>query len=130
MELDGISIIFVIGGLGWEFFDVFGGIGGFVGGFMIINLSIFNFFDVSFNGIMFVNNLDNFFGIWVVKGVVYEDVGDLLNIVCVMIIDLLVIDFLSEESLVIISLVDNEDGFVIVEVSGGMEFYIYFWFDG
>ncbi|WP_425422611.1 T9SS type A sorting domain-containing protein [Phaeodactylibacter xiamenensis] len=130
LELDGTSTIPATGGLGWEFSDALGGTGGLAGGFTITNSSTPNSFDASLNGIMPANNLNNLSGTWLVKGVVYEDAGDPLNTVCATTTDSLIIDFLSEESPVITSLVDNEDGSATVEASGGTEPYTYLWSDG
>lgn len=126
--IDGIEMIFLFGGFGWVFYNVFGGIGVFGGDFILINLFVSVVYDVDFNGVLSGNNFLVFSGIWVIKGVVYEDVGNVFNLICFFILDFLIVNFGG--MIVILELVDNGDGFVMVIVEGGMLLYIYMWLDG
>jgi len=130
LELDGTETIPAAGGLGWQFSDALGGAGGLAGGFTITGSSSPTSFDASLNGIMPANNLDNLSGTWVVKGVLYEDAGNATGSVCATTTDSLIVEFLNEESPVITSLVDNEDGSATVTAEGGTAPYTYLWSDG
>jgi len=117
------------GGFGWTFSDDLGGTGGLAGGFTLTNATNPATYNADINGVLSSNGLPPLDGLWVIKGVVYDDAGNATGSICSTTSDSLIVNF-SSGTLNIVEVIDNGDGSATVTADGGTPPYTYEWSDG
>lgn len=122
------------GGFGYLIDNSLGGTGGFEvlldnNQYVIINTPDMVSYNSDLNGILSMNGLPPFDGIWIFKSVMYENSNDALETLCDVSADSLIVNFLTSDAPTL-SVDDNGDETATANPMGGTPPYTYLWSNG